>query len=210
MFFSQKSSNQDILLSWQVMLVILLVGFTFQAMNVKNIAYAATVPSASTAQPKIIPVVQPIATQEVAPPKPKFLSIIDTDEQLSFSESDLFCLAKNIYHEAGHESNLGKFAVAQVTINRMKEKRRTLGVCDVVFAPLQFSWATSRGTRWTKPSGPAWETSKEIAREVLIDGKRIYGMENALYFHAAYVSPDWRNVAKLVRIGNHIFYRSNR
>lgn len=202
MFFSQKSSIQD-KSSWQIMLVTLFAVVVLQAINIQNTAYAATAMSVTTIHPKTFS-----AETSVAPTKPKFLSIIDTTEKLTVSESDLFCLAKNIYHESGGEPNLGKFAVAQVTINRMKKNR--LGVCEVVFAPSQFSWASTRGKRWTTPSGVAWESSKKIARETLLDGKRVYGMENALYFHAAYVSPNWRGMTKLVQIGNHIFYRPNR
>jgi spore germination cell wall hydrolase CwlJ-like protein len=45
-----------------------------------------------------------------------------------------------------------------------------------------------------------------IAQEVLEEGATIKGMENALYFHANYVRPNWRNVRKVTKIGAHVFY----
>src|SRR5690606_39623061 len=40
-----------------------------------------------------------------------------------YSLEDLHCLAKNIFHEAGVESEKGKLAVAQVTLNRVDAGR---------------------------------------------------------------------------------------
>ncbi len=137
----------------------------------------------------------------------KFLSIVDTPEKIAHNKTDLFCLAKNIYHEAGNQTRLGKFAVAQVTINRMKHPEFGDTVCGVVFEPYQFSWANNHRLRWTTPKeSDTWEESKEIAKEALDQGYRIKGMEDAMFYHATYVNPGWRNVDRLVRIGAHIFY----
>lgn len=137
----------------------------------------------------------------------KFLSIVDTPERIKYTENDMFCMAKNIYHEAGNQSRLGKFAVAQVTINRMKHPLWRDTICGVVFEPYQFSWANNRSVRWTTPrASEAWRESREVAREALSHGFRVKGLEDAVYYHATYVSPNWRNVDRLVRIGAHIFY----
>ena len=45
-----------------------------------------------------------------------------------------------------------------------------------------------------------------VARMVLLDGYRIPKLEDALYFHATHVQPNWGK-PKVARIGNHIFYR---
>ena len=50
----------------------------------------------------------------------------------SFSSKDEDCLARNIYYEAGSESEEGKVAVAIVTINRVKDSRFGNGICGVV------------------------------------------------------------------------------
>ena len=132
---------------------------------------------------------------------------IGLSDQIDYSKKDLFCMAKNIYHEAGHEPKLGKYAVAQVTINRMESPLFGDRVCEVVFEPRQFSWANYHGRRWTTPSGPAWNEAKRIAHDVLENNKRIKGMDDALFYHATYVRPYWaRTKDRLTRIGLHIFY----
>ena len=139
--------------------------------------------------------------------KAKFLSVVETSEEIDYSKKDLFCMAKNIYHEAGHEPKLGKYAVAQVTINRMESPLFGNRVCEVVFEPYQFSWANRHSLRWTTPSGPAWNEAKRIAHDVLENNKRIKGMDDALFYHATYVRPYWaRTKDRLTRIGLHIFY----
>lgn len=139
--------------------------------------------------------------------KAKFLSVVETPEEIKYSKKDMFCMAKNIYHEAGHEPKLGKYAVAQVTINRMESPLFGDRVCEVVFEPYQFSWANRHSLRWTTPSGPAWNEAKRIAYEVLENNKRIKGMDDALFYHATYVRPYWaRTKDRLTRIGLHVFY----
>jgi spore germination cell wall hydrolase CwlJ-like protein len=118
-------------------------------------------------------------------------------------------MAKNIYHEAGSEPTLGKYAVAQVTINRMKSPKYKDTVCSVVFEPYQFSWANYHGRRWTTPKGESWLEAKRIARDVLENGKRIHGMSDALFYHATYVRPSWASrFDRVTRIGLHIFYET--
>jgi spore germination cell wall hydrolase CwlJ-like protein len=139
--------------------------------------------------------------------KAKFLSVVETPEDINYSKKDMFCMAKNIYHEAGHEPKLGKYAVAQVTINRMESPLFGDRVCEVVFEHKQFSWANRHSLRWTTPSGPAWNEAKRIAYEVLENNKRIKGMDDALFYHATYVRPYWaRTKDRLTRIGLHVFY----
>ena len=53
---------------------------------------------------------------------------------LSMSKKDIDCLAHNIYHEAGNESEEGKVAVAIVTLNRANDSRFGASVCEVVKA----------------------------------------------------------------------------
>ncbi len=120
------------------------------------------------------------------------------------TKQDKFCLARNIYHEARGEPLRGKLAVAQVTLNRWKQAtpRRTL--CEVVYAPLQFSWTH-------KLHGPleveAWLQAVELAKEIL---QRGYALRNfsATHFHAAHVSPQWSyKLQPIAVINKHIFYR---
>lgn len=139
------------------------------------------------------------------------LEIVRTNERLRHKSIDVFCLAKNIYHEAGVEPVLGKYAVAQVTLNRMRNPKYPSTVCDVVMDPYQFSWANDRSIRWTRPNGRLWEDSVRVAEAVIYRGYRVRGLESANYYHADYVWPRWRNPeAKIAKVGAHIFYASAR
>lgn len=111
------------------------------------------------------------------------------------------CLALNVYHEARGEPVEGQVAVALTTINRA----RAAGceICDAVFQPSQFSWTTNWGKQ--KPSGPAWERSKEIALASLYIRDYTGG---AIYYHEKSISPGWSRGKELLgRWGDHLFYR---
>lgn len=134
-----------------------------------------------------------------------------TDRTVNHEELDLFCLAKNIFHEAGIENELGMFAVAQVTINRVRNANYPNTICDVVMQPSQFSWANDRTRRWTHPTGPKWELSKQIARKVIKEGYRVPALQAAVFYHADYVSPRWKDPnAVIAQVGTHIFYTTAR
>ena len=157
--------------------------------------YADPSPAAPSAPP-VVPSVKP-------PP----FQVIRTDSRIKYEPLDLFCMAKNIYHEAAHEPEIGRYAVAQITLNRKMNPRYPKKICDVILDPYQFSWANDKRIRWTNPQGPAWEESKRIAYEVVVEGYRVKGLEHGLFYHADYVSPRWRDRdAKITQIGRHIFY----
>tara|TARA_R110002153_G_scaffold123694_4_gene269828 strand:- start:523 stop:1221 length:699 start_codon:yes stop_codon:yes gene_type:complete len=145
-------------------------------------------------------------------PEPvSWIQIIDTNKKIKYERLDIFCLAKNIYHEAGVENKKGKYAVAQVTLNRVKHRSYPSTICHVVMDPYQFSWANNRKIRWKHPRGKNWEVSKRIAEDVILNGKRLNGFDKALFYHADYVSPNWKKPsAKIAKIGSHIFYTSAR
>lgn len=139
------------------------------------------------------------------------IQVQQTNRTVDHEELDLFCLAKNIFHEAGVEDELGMFAVAQVTINRVRNPDYPDNICDVVMQPSQFSWANDRTRRWTHPTGPKWELSKQIARKVIKEGYRVPALQAAVFYHADYVSPDWKDPnAVIAQVGTHIFYTTAR
>ena len=129
-------------------------------------------------------------------------------------ERQLDCLARNIYHEAGHEPNEGKVAVAQVTMNRAADSRFPSDVCGVVFQKnvfmekvvCQFSWYCDSAVKLRPVNGPAYKESYEVAKKVLLEGFRLDILKNAMYYHADYVNPRWGK-PKIGQIGRHIFYR---
>ena len=213
MLYSQKTATVDVARTWKVLIVALSIVFGTQYLNTQAIANS-TILAKNNEQ-------QVVAKEVAQPSKPKeptleeiyhaapFLTVVPTDDKISYNKSDLFCMAKNIYHEAGSEPTLGKYAVAQVTINRMKSPMYKDTVCSVVFEPYQFSWANYHGRRWTTPSGPSWNEAKRIAHDVLENNKRIKGLDEALFYHATYVRPSWsRKFDRVTRIGLHIFYET--
>lgn len=212
MFYSE---NQNIQLStaWTVLVAVLFMSFIWQYLNTSAFADTGTsnktaeIAASTPAEPALSPAQLEEQKRKEAYKKARFLSVVETGEKVRYNKNDLFCMAKNIYHEAGSEPTLGKYAVAQVTINRMKSPKYGDRVCEVVFEPYQFSWANYHGRRWTTPRGESWEEARRIARDVLENGKRIKGMDDALFYHATYVRPYWaQKKERLTRIGLHIFY----
>lgn len=193
--------EQELLFPWQTLVALLMIisAVQFTMLRPEKVHATAYKQNAET--------IQPIKVEPVAPVKPKFLEIVDTNDRVHYTKQDLFCMAKNIYHEAGSEPKLGKYAVAQVTINRMKSPMYKDRVCSVVFEPYQFSWANNHSRRWTTPNNSSWFEAKRIAHDVLENGKRIHGMGDVLFYHATYVKPGWSyKKDRLTRIGLHIFY----
>jgi spore germination cell wall hydrolase CwlJ-like protein len=125
-------------------------------------------------------------------------------------EAALLCLSLNVFYEARGESVPGQYAVAQVTMNRAGGDQRR--VCDVVYAPRQFSW-THQKVRHRKPwktDPEAWERARIIARIVIQRPTLMNVLVNdADHYHATYVNPRWIfGLQRTARIGRHIFYAS--
>lgn len=127
----------------------------------------------------------------------------------------LRCLTQNIYWEAASEPFEGKVAVAQVTLNRAASGQFPNDVCAVVYQKnviyskviCQFSWYCE-GTHRVKPVyTPLYKESEEVAKKVLLEGFRLPGLKNAMYYHADYVKPGWGKTP-ITKIGRHIFYGS--
>lgn len=119
--------------------------------------------------------------------------------------AELHCLALNVYHEARSESDEGKFAVAQVTLNRVRSARYPNSVCEVVWQRRQFSW-----TRDSRPDRPhnleAWNQALWVAT-IIYDFNPLNMVDRATHYHATYVYPFWAKTHQRVRrIGRHIFY----
>jgi spore germination cell wall hydrolase CwlJ-like protein len=135
----------------------------------------------------------------------KLDDIIQVNERIRYTKNDLDCLTKNIYYEAGVEDSRGKFAVGQVTLNRLKTGFWGKSICNVVYSKAQFSWTLKK--KLPKPNAGVWAESEDIARKVLT-GHRIRGLQKSLYYHATYIpDPKWVDPKHEVgQIGNHVFY----
>jgi spore germination cell wall hydrolase CwlJ-like protein len=117
-------------------------------------------------------------------------------------------LACNVYFESRGEKEKGQYAVAFVSVNRLKNGSYGQSMRSVVFSKGQFSWTNSRG----KINDPeAWAKAREIARNVHHWSKddKLYRKKDltrgALYFRKEGTSVQW-NKKVVARIGKHIFY----
>jgi N-acetylmuramoyl-L-alanine amidase len=115
------------------------------------------------------------------------------------------CLAASVYFESRSEPFDGQLAVARVVLNRAGSGRFPGSVCGVVFQPGQFSFVRGGGFPSIARSSRDWKEAVAIAR-IAQGGLWACRVDNALYFHAARVSPGWR-MTRIAAIGNHIFYR---
>lgn len=145
-------------------------------------------------------------------PEPQAAKPIAALSSTQIGEVGQECLALNIYHEARGESREGRVAVAQVVLNRVRDRRFPNDICTVVKqGPLpprrdcHFSWWCDG--RSDRPADlQAWAESKAIAEDVLAgrDGDPTGG---ALWYHAETVSPKWRTaLVPAAKIGRHEFY----
>lgn len=129
----------------------------------------------------------------------------DAWAQLIFALAEVNCLATNVYHEARGEPLAGQFAVAEVTLNRTRDRRYPDTVCEVVHERRQFSW-TSR--RQAKPrDAEAWAVANDVARRAYfgVDYTPRLG-HRVTHFHSISVSLPWRGARLVARVGNHYFY----
>lgn len=169
---------------------------------INNVFYSAPAKSSEDSL-----ALQKIIEQELPAPTTEIEHVVIVNEKLTYKDIDIFCLAKNIYHEAGIEVEEGKYAVAQVTLNRVNHTDYPNTICDVVMDPYQFSWANNRSVRWIHPEGPIWEEAKNIAKKVIEDGYRHNGLYQVNYYHADHVYPRWAtNMEMRAVIGRHVFY----
>lgn len=137
-----------------------------------------------------------------------------SSQTLEKRQQQLDCLARNIYFEAAKEPFEGKVAVAQVTINRTESGKFPTDICKVVYQKnvfmekvvCQFSWYCETSSKFKPMHKEAYDECMAVAKKVLLEGFRLDGLTEAMYYHATYVSPGWGK-EKIAKIGNHIFYK---
>lgn len=128
--------------------------------------------------------------------------------KLITSPQDQKCLALNIYWEARNQDLNGQIAVGYVTINRVFSHKYPYTICEVVKQYKQFSWF-SDGKADIPKEQLAWLNAKNVAEYILgFYSKDTDPTHGALFYHADYVRPVWRNnLIKTKTIGTHIFYK---
>ncbi|MEI9927596.1 MAG: cell wall hydrolase [Sphingomonas sp.] len=166
-------------------------------------------------EPQVVPA-PPIAAVPVSPardtpaaaaPEIEFTTLsaaVAAQDAPSASDDELRCLAVGVYYEAKGEPLAGQLAVADVILNRTTSGRFPRTVCSVLTQRGQFSFVRG-GKLPSPPSNAAWRKAlavAQVARKDLWESP----VEHALYFHAGYVSPNWKR-ARVGMIGHHVFYR---
>jgi spore germination cell wall hydrolase CwlJ-like protein len=145
------------------------------------------------------------------PPAPPFrLQARATAER----QAAVRCLAEAIYFEAGFQPLEGQRAIAQVILNRVREKEFPDTVCGVVFegahrhTGCQFSFACDGSLHRRPPTEDELSSAETIARQAL-SGYVVRAVGTATHYHNDKVEPYWRDaLVKTAQIGDHIFYRS--
>jgi spore germination cell wall hydrolase CwlJ-like protein len=129
------------------------------------------------------------------------------DDRRLDATAEIHCLALNVYHEARSEPDQGKFAVARVTLNRVRSTRYPDSVCKVVWQRGQFSWTRDGHSDRPRNLG-AWRDALWIAT-VAYEFNPLSMVGSATHYHAVYVRPSWSAVHRRIgRIGQHIFYEA--
>ncbi|MCA1806962.1 MAG: cell wall hydrolase [Actinobacteria bacterium] len=130
------------------------------------------------------------------------------------------CMALNVYYEARSDNLAGKYAVADVVLNRVRDERYPDSICGVVQQgrlgteggeilkhQCQFSWYCD-GLADTPTDQDSWQKAQMVAYNIINYQKHRGISEGATHYHATYVNPYWVSTVELVgTIGQHVFYR---
>ncbi len=168
--------------------------------NDENIVFVShpvimDVPERSAPEPKPIP-------QSDVSSLAQLVSMQNADAAL---DAEQRCLAGTIYFESKGESLEGQLAVAKVVLNRTASPRWPNSICGVVYQKHQFSFVRGGKMPSIRKTSLAWQRAKAIARIALDDSWQTK-VDDALFFHAKYVSPGWR-LTRIGAVDKHIFYR---
>ena len=153
-----------------------------------------------------------------------FMILVSIAQEVKASDEngESFCLAKNIYFEAGNQPLAGKIAVSHVVLNRVHSSAYPDDICGVVYqakwaknwkgtmVPVrhmcQFSWFCDCKSDEPEDSD-TWMMALMIADEIL-HGAWHDITEGSTHYHADSVYPYWADsLNETVIINNHIFYK---
>jgi spore germination cell wall hydrolase CwlJ-like protein len=176
--------------------------------------------------------------KEVSPPITKYTMIAEAMIKnfdttfINLGDEELNCLAMNIYHEARNDLIAGQFAVADVVLNRVADKRFPNTICEVVKdGPVKESWETAKtkdpsdavyypvkhkcqfswycdGQEDATNEKTPWLQAQAIAAMMTTSNVFRGITEGATHYHAHYVHPRWAKTKYPVgTIGLHKFYK---
>lgn len=190
-----------------------------QTLPTMKAAITSAIPSINNVLPApSAPLAQPLPRGNIytlplraAPPKPvvqPLSALVEAQADGAALDAEATCLATAVYFESMGESLEGQLAVAQVVINRTKSGLYPTSMCGVVKQKAQFSFV--RGGRFPRIDAgcQAWRKAQAIARIAEASMAKVLPAD-VLWYHADYVAPGWgRRLARVEKIGAHIFYRA--
>ena len=122
-------------------------------------------------------------------------------QEVNADESEIECLAQNIYHEARSESTAGRMAVALVTLNRVTDTRFPDSICGVVkqtkYYPSGRIDLHSCQFSWYCDGKPDTIKDENCYKDILLIAEVMYTYETedftegALWYHSPKVKPKW-------------------
>ena len=141
-------------------------------------------------------------------PAPPFLMQVADDT----AQRAVQCLTAAVYYEARSEPLDGQRAVAQVVLNRVRDRAFPDSICKVVYQHpanrpgCQFSFACD-GSMDKPIERTAWNTASAVAQAALA-GSVYAPIGSATYYHTTAVLPWWAgSLTRIGLVGSHIFYR---
>lgn len=151
--------------------------------------------------------VAPIEQTDAEPdPSLSLAELVSEYASADVPDAEHECLAGAVYFESKGEPLKGQLAVAEVILNRASSGKYPSTICGVVKQKSQFSFVRRGRIPPINRDTAAWRKAvaiAHIAKKDLAEG----GIGDAMFFHARYVSPNWRRLKRVASIGNHIFYR---
>ncbi len=117
----------------------------------------------------------------------------------SFTNQDIYDLARLVHSEARGESYVGQVAVAAVALNRMESNKFANTLRGVIFEPLAFT-AVSDGQFYLTPSDTAFKAARDAIKGWDPTGGALY------YWNPKTATSKWvwsRNI--ITQIGKHVF-----
>lgn len=167
---------------------------------------ALDVPAASPGAVSVV--LPPRAARAGAAPPPFVAGSASEDDRRRAAD----CLTAAVYYEARSEDANGQRAVAQVVLNRVRDRAFPASVCGVVYqgsqrrTGCQFSF-TCDGSMAARREPGAWERARAVA-EAALAGQVYAPVGSATHYHTTAVSPWWApSLAKIGLVGSHVFYR---
>lgn len=159
-----------------------------------------------TAPPATVVAPLPAVTAGFAPPP--FIATGMEDDRRRAAE----CLTAAVYYEARSEDAAGQRAVAQVVLNRVRDRAFPSSVCGVVYqgsqrrTGCQFSF-TCDGSIAARREPGAWERARAVA-EAALAGAVYAPVGSATHYHTTAISPWWApSLRRIGLVGAHVFYR---